>query len=101
MKIKRSKMREIVMASVAVMKMMMSAQAGTVYVTPTGGGVADGSDWDNAYSNVQQAVTASVAGGTIRLRYGTYTVTNQIVIDSLSGLTIKGGGLARRRNRTR
>ena len=38
---------------------VLPAGAAEKYVTPTGGGLFDGSNWANAFSNIQQAVNAS------------------------------------------
>ncbi len=67
------------------------AQGAIKYVTPTGGGLVDGSDWANAFSNLQAAVNACTGGGTIRMRYGTYVVKGQVVISGVTGLIVKGG----------
>lgn len=68
------------------------AQATTKYVTPTGAGAADGSDWDNAFSNIQAAINACPASGDeVRLRYGSYSNSSQLVVSNHPGLTIRGG----------
>ena len=62
------------------------------YVTPQGAGGADGSDWDNAFSNIQDAVDqATSVGDKIYLKEGVYTNDLQISIASKPGLTVLGG----------
>ena len=59
-----------------------------LHVTPTGAGLVDGSDWANAYSNLQDAVDAAVDEDVILMTNGTYAlfdyagvkVTNNLVI---------------------
>ena len=68
------------------------AMASTNYVTPTGGGSFSGADWDNALSNVQDAVDlATNAGDIVYLKYGTYTNSVQVEITNAPSLTIEGG----------
>ena len=62
------------------------------YVTPEGDGSFNGTNWANAFSNVQDAVDlATNDGDVVYLKYGTYTRTSQIEISNVQGLTIKGG----------
>lgn len=71
---------------------VLPAGAAEKYVTPTGGGLFDGSNWANAFSNIQQAVNASPnAGDVIYVQYGVYTNTVQIDVIDHPGLTIQGG----------
>lgn len=68
--------------------------ASTYYVTPTGAGGKDGSNWANAFDSVQAAVTASsLAGDVVYLKYGTYSLTAQVSVSSKPGLTLAGGYL--------
>ncbi|MFC1451965.1 hypothetical protein ACFLSJ_01310 [Verrucomicrobiota bacterium] len=68
--------------------------ASDYYVTPTGAGVKDGSDWGNAYDSIQSAIDAStLTGDRIYLRVGVYTNSSQLSIASKPGLTILGGYL--------
>jgi len=62
------------------------------FVTPEGAGVFDGSDWDNAFSNIQDAVDAAGTDiGEIYVKSGTYSNTSTITIGSANELTIYGG----------
>lgn len=70
------------------------------YVSPTGAGIADGSNWANAYSNLQEAVDVCLyAGDVIYMQSGTYRFfgldspsdPSQCAIVGAAGLTIRGG----------
>ena len=62
------------------------------YVVPGGAGSKNGIDWDNAYSNIQDAVTdCSGVGDRIFLKVGTYIISSQITIVNRPGLLIRGG----------
>lgn len=77
---------------VAIMCFGLSAGGATKYVTPTGGGLGDGSDWDNAYSNVQTAINACAGeGDEVRIRYGVYANGSPLVVSNHPGLAIRGG----------
>jgi hypothetical protein len=72
------------------------SRAATYYVAPAGSGLADGSDWANAYgvSQIQTAISAcSSPGDEIRLRYGVYSNSAELSAISRPGLTIRGGYL--------
>ncbi|MBQ6926121.1 MAG: hypothetical protein IJQ73_15910 [Kiritimatiellae bacterium] len=73
-----------------------------LHVAPEAAGLADGSSWDNAFGNIQTALTvraASPAGTLIRVAAGTYFVTNAISATQATNVVIRGGytgvGLAR------
>ena len=62
------------------------------YVTPTGSVANTGLSWDNAFSNVQDAVDVCTNDGDIvYLRYGTYSNASQVVISNAPDVTIYGG----------
>ena len=72
-------MRKTVLAAVFLVWAHMLV-ASTLYVTPTGAGNQDGSDWDNAFAGIQAAVDAAdaayAADGTLHdilVGDGTYT----------------------------
>ncbi len=68
------------------------AAATGYYVTPAGAGDHGGTNWDNAYSNVQAAATlATNAGDTIYLQSGVYSNSSQIVISNAADVLIIGG----------
>lgn len=74
--------------------LLSTAGATTKYVTPSGGGSFSGDDWANAYSNVQAAINACPsASDEVRLSYGVYSNTSQLVVTNHAGLTIRGGYL--------
>ena len=65
-----------------------------LYVAPEAAGLADGSSWDNAFGNIQTALTvraASPAGTLIRVAAGTYFVTNAITATQATNVVIRGG----------
>ncbi len=69
-----------------------SCPAAEFYVTPSGAGLINGTDWDNAFSNVQAAADlATNAGDKIYLQWGVYSNASQIVISNAAGLTVFGG----------
>ncbi len=69
-----------------------AARAAEYYVTPTGAGSANGSNWANAFSSLQDAVDASTLDGdSIYLKYGSYSNAAQVEIADHPGLFIKGG----------
>ena len=61
----------------------------TYYVDPAAGGNNDGSDWTNAWTNVQNAFDAAVAGDTVYCR-GTQTLGAKIDVDTNSGTLAVG-----------
>ncbi len=66
--------------------------AAEYYVTPTGAGDYGGTNWGNAFSNVQDAATpATGSGDKIYLQSGVYSNASQIVISNAAGVTIYGG----------
>ncbi|MDR1738501.1 MAG: hypothetical protein LBR66_06790 [Candidatus Symbiothrix sp.] len=56
----------------------VAVNAKTIYVTPSGAGNKDGSDWANAYDNVSTAVAAAASGDIVALQQGTYQRTGHI-----------------------
>ncbi|MBO7685568.1 MAG: right-handed parallel beta-helix repeat-containing protein, partial [Kiritimatiellae bacterium] len=105
-------MNQIIRRIVALLTVATSATTlfgSTLYVTPTGAGNQDGSDWANAFAGIQaavDAVDAAVAADpdyaipVIQVADGTYTrvvVTNDLALDvrSVNGAAatvIDGGG---------
>jgi hypothetical protein len=73
------------------------AFAATRFVTPTGAGAMNGSNWANAYSgaSLQFAITNAVAGDQIWVAVGTYRPTaladRDIAFSMKSGVAIYGG----------
>ena len=66
--------------------------AGTRYVTPTGAGAQNGTDWANAYSSIQTAIVNSPnAGDIIYLKSGAYSLVAQLAVSNHPGLIFKGG----------
>ena len=64
------------------------------YVVPNGAGSKNGLDWDNAYSNIQDAVAdCSGVNDRIFLKAGTYVISAQVTVSNRPGLLIKGGML--------
>ncbi len=63
----------------------ITTQAADKYVKP--GGTGDGSTWANAAGDIQTAVTAAVAGETVFVSNGTYTLSAQITVSK--GITVK------------
>ena len=61
----------------------------TYYVDPAAGGNNDGSDWTNAWTNVQSAFDTAVAADIVYCR-GTQTLGAKIDIDTNSGSTAVG-----------
>lgn len=67
---------------------------GTIYVSGTATGANDGSDWPNAYTNFNDALTAANECSQIWVRSGTYTATNDsgpISFAMKKGVKIYGG----------
>ncbi len=63
----------------------ITTQAADKYVKP--GGTGDGSTWANAAGDIQTAVTAAVAGETVFVSNGTYTLSAEITVSK--GITVK------------
>lgn len=82
-------------ATAMVLALSLVRFAGAVatnYVTPTGGGAFDGSSWENARSNIQEAIDACPdAGSVLFLKEGVYSNTASLAISNHPGLTIRGG----------
>lgn len=89
--------RSIQMYAASVVLLMALVMCGSVwaatnYVTPTGAGGYNGSDWDNAFSNIQAAVDACLGEpSTIYIRYGVYSNAASITMHNAVDLTIRGG----------
>lgn len=71
-----------------------------VYASPAGAGAKDGSDWDNAFDNIQSAVDACYGTyGTIYLKAGVFSnspavnLSNVITVVDTPSLTLRGGYL--------
>ncbi len=66
-----------------------------VYVDRDAPGTADGSSWTNAYTNLQDALDATIPGDEIWVAEGIYTPTNTIgqeaTIQLVSGVPLYGG----------
>ena len=83
-----------------------ATQAADIFVAPEGRGEMTGADWSNArkgtldgYSGVQQAIAAAVADGATEVNVyfagGTYAITNQLRLSSISiPVKLSGGYLA-------
>ena len=72
--------------------MPAAAVAAEYYVTPSGAGLADGSDWANAFSNVQDAVDAVVeVGDVIYLQEGDYLLDSALSISGKPSFALEGG----------
>ena len=69
--------------------------SGTVFVDAIAPGTDDGSSWANAYTDLQQALAAVVAGQTIEVSQGTYLPTSgtdrTATFQLVDGVTIQGG----------
>ncbi len=66
--------------------------AAEYYVTPEGAGDYGGTNWDNAFSNVQEAATlATNVIDVIYLQQGIYSNAAQIVISNAAGVIFQGG----------
>lgn len=69
--------------------------ASILHVTPEGAGAKNGADWANAFDSLQDAVNAAsnaAARCLIKMKAGTYSLTNQVEVRSLpQPLTIRGG----------
>ena len=61
----------------------------TYYVDPAAGGNNDGSDWTNAWTNVQSAFDTATAGDIVYCR-GTQTLGAKIDVDTNSGSIVAG-----------
>ncbi len=74
------------------------AAATSRYVTPTGAGAKNGSDWANAFGSLQDAIDASVSGDILYLASGVYTngvadtsSTSLCILTNRTSLQILGG----------
>lgn len=59
------------------------------YVDASAMGLNNGSSWQNAFTTLGAAITATPAGGEIRMKVGTYTQNSTLTIDK--NIIIKGG----------
>jgi hypothetical protein len=67
----------------------VAVNAKTIYVTPSGAGNKDGSDWLNAYAAIEAAIAAASSGDEIWIAGGTYKPLSQMTITK--SLSIYGG----------
>ena len=83
--------KKLMMAAVAA-SAALGLYANTYYVTPTGAGLKDGSDWDNAFGSIGDAVAAcGTAAGEVRVLAGTYELAAQVSVPKWANITINGG----------
>jgi hypothetical protein len=59
------------------------------YVDPTGSGSEDGTSWDDAYGDIQSALTAATSGDEVWVKEGTYAITSAIT--HKAGVPLYGG----------
>ncbi len=91
----------------ALMALAVASHAADIFVAPEGRGAMTGADWSNALNgsldgfhiDVKSAITAAVAGGATEVNVyfagGTYAVTNQLALGSITiPLKLSGGYLA-------
>ncbi len=82
----------LVLVAVLAAGVAPRAEAAEYFVTPTGAGALNGSNWDNAFANLQAAVdVATTASDTIRMRHGVYSNLAAVTISARPGLAIVGG----------
>ena len=68
----------------------LHAQA-MVYYVATNGNNSTGTDWANAFTNLQSALTAAGNGDEIRVAGHTFWVASQLDWSGVSGVSILGG----------
>ncbi len=73
-----------------VLAVATAANAGTWYVATNATHTYDGSAWDAAFTNVQDALDAAASNDTIYVAGHTFGLTNQLVWTT-EGITVRGG----------
>lgn len=63
----------------------------TIYVAGDAEGLSTGADWENAFTNIQEAVDASEDGDSLQVKEGTYKLLAQVAITNGLTLRIAGG----------
>ncbi len=82
----------VLVGSTVLLTAVPVAPAATYYVTPAGAGLADGSNWANAFSNVQDAVNAVAGvGDAIYLKEGDYLLGSALSISGKPDFHLSGG----------
>jgi hypothetical protein len=61
-----------------IVSLLQVAAVADIYVTTNGGGIFDGSSWDNAFDNIQTAINNAGNGDNIYIAQGTYATTGQL-----------------------
>jgi hypothetical protein len=61
------------------------------YVSFDATGDSTGADWENAFTNIQEAIDACGDAGTLKIKSGTYIISNELTVASGSDFRFIGG----------
>ncbi len=68
--------RAAILAAVAVLGTVVSAQARVIFVNATATGLNNGTKWDDAFVDVSEAIASAVDGDEVWIAQATYTADN-------------------------
>jgi predicted outer membrane repeat protein len=87
-------MKFLSILSFFLMSILLQAQT-TIFVDANASGTATGMSWDDAYTNLQDALSSAVSGAIIRVAQGTYvptmTTDRSLSFNIPEGVSLKGG----------